>query len=321
MDDLEQPQGTQESSLAESSLAPLAPVGPAPSLFAKPFLFAAALALAEVLLFTAHRALNASLLLWLAAHVLLVALVLIALWRSRAAITDTSPYALALVATLIAGPVGAVLSTAAVALMAREVPHPERLAAWYDRIALAGDVDPVTNLYNSVAMGRTVQTSITPPPVFERVMTDGTLEDRQTALGLIARRFSPNYAPALRLALVSPEPVIRVQAAAVAVKVRAELKATLATVLARARGDELGTGQAASLASELDAILRSGLLEDEDRERGQTALCSLLTSAAAGLASTPNRDSGIQALLETQLLRQGDFASFRAVRRKDALHG
>lgn len=283
-----------------------------------PLPFAATLALAECAVAGLALGLHVPRLGWLACHGLIVGLALTFLWRQRALVTDTSPHALVLIATLASGPVGSVLAMFAVVLLGRERSHPELLTAWYDRIALTGDVDAVTSLYNTVSMGRGVLTSLTPPPVFEHVMRDGSLEDRQTALGLIARRFSTSYAPALQLALVSPEPVIRVQAAAVAVKVRAELKVTLAAVLDQASKPDLSPGQTVASATQLDGIVRSGLLEDEDRDRGMVALQKLLAVASSDveLASSSDLapDAATQALLETQLLRQGDFAAFRAVR-------
>lgn len=280
--------------------------------------FAATLALAETVTSGMALALRVPLLGWLACHVAIVGLAVAFLWRHRAGISDTSPQSVTLIATLAAGPVGAVLSALATTIMPRELAHPELLNAWYDRIALSGDIDDVTSLYNTVAMGRGMLTPTTLPPVYEQVMRDGSLEDRQAALGLIARHFSPKYAPVLRLALISPEPVIRVQAAAVAVKVRAELKTSLAVVLEQAARSDLSPSQIVECALLLDDIVRSGLLEDEDRDFGSATLQKLLATASSDRVPVTSADdepaAATQALLETQLLRQGDFAAFRAVR-------
>lgn len=296
----------------------LAPVSRTPRPGLAPLPYAAALALGEAVLLVSAVVLVLPLWAWLFGHVAITAVAAVVLWRTRASLSDVSPYALALIASAIAGPAGAVLSVLALQHSAREETHPERLAAWYDRIALAGDVDPVTALYNSVAMGRAVATSTTPPQMFERVMINGSLEDRQTCLGLIARQFTPSYAAALRLALVSPEPVIRVQAAAVAVKVRGELKATFANTLARSREPGLSPSQAAGFAVALKGLVGSGLLEDEDRDQGLSAVQTLIHAAASDLASGREAGSAIDAasqdLLETELLRLGHFAAFRKQR-------
>ncbi len=289
---------------------------------ASPINFAAALCVADGLLLVGKVVTHASLVVWFILHLGLVAAAGHVAWRHRASLNDISPYALALIAGLIVGPAGALIAVLALLRLEREPSHPELLTAWYDRIALAGDTDAATDLYNTVAMGRALETSTTPPQVFDAVMTQGSLADRQTALGLIARQFSPSYAPALRHALVSPEPVIRVQAAAVAVKVRAELKSTLGAAVARAQAEALTPAQAASLAVELRAMVRSGLLEDDDRDRGHLAARKLVTSAVDDLlaARDPSGDMApsAQALIETELLRRGNFQAFRELRMRPA---
>jgi hypothetical protein len=267
----------------------------------------------------AVSAFGGQLILWLVLHVAVVTCAGAVLWRARMA-PDLSPQALAVLATLIAGPLGAALAAAALASLARERPNRDLLEAWYDRISLAGELDPVTQLYNSVAMGRAVQTTTAMPQRFEVVMTEGSLSDRQAALGLIARKFEPSYAPALRLALVSPEPVIRVQAAAVAVKVRGELKSSIESALARAEAGHLAPAQQAELAYRIAAMAHSGLLEDTDHAQAREAVRHLLGSVTAAIATEPP-DAGFDALaeeartfLETELLRRGAFAAFRSVR-------
>ena len=289
-----------------------------------PLPFAGLLAIGELLVWFAFKASAGPLPVWVFGHAALVALAAVVLVRQRTAASDESPYVLALIATTIAGPIGAILAVGAVVLLARERPDAQLLAAWYERIALAGDIDQVTNLCNTVAMGRGVLTTAVPPPEFERVMTGGSLEDRQTALGLIARQFSPSYAAALRLALVSPEPVIRVQAAAVAVKVRAQLKVSLQAALTRLQHECLPPDGAAALALELQGMVRSGLLEDEDRSRGEEAIEQLLVMATsampAGAGQGANElDAAGHALLESELLRQGRFDEFRTARLRSGL--
>ncbi len=291
----------------------------ASSMLTGPLPFSVALLLAELALAAAVRANMLHLAGWLCAHLALIALAALYLARVRTAKTDLSPYGLSLVAAAIAGPVGAVMGIVAVWLHARERPNVELLAHWYERIALAGDVDPVTSLCNAVAMGRGVQTTMVPPPVFERVMADGTLEDRQTALGLIARRFAPSYAAALRLALVSPEPVIRVQAAAVAVKVRAELKTALRETLAETSVPGLTPVQAAELTSQLQAMAGAGMLEEDDQQRAEQAISSLLegdvpAAVSRATGASPPLSQAAQELIENALLRQGRYREFRALR-------
>jgi hypothetical protein len=290
-----------------------------------PALFVACLAVCEGLLLAASAGLGLSLSGWLALHLAILAGAVGVLVSGWTRIADFSPYLLALIATAFGGVIGAGLAVLALVRLAREKPSSEMLDAWYERIALSGDVDVVTNLYNTVAMGRGLQTSTTPPQVFERVMTHGSLEERQTALGLIARQFSTSYAPALRLALVSPEPVIRVQAAAVAVKVRAELKISFAAAIGRSHIDGLSPLDAGTLAVVLRGMALSGLLEDDDALRGEAAVVRLVRGVVAALdAGEPwggEPDFECQTLVETEMLRDGRYAAFRTLRTSQAALG
>lgn len=250
--------------------------------------------------------------LWLLAHLALIGCVAVASWRWRRAARDVSPRALTILTALIGGPVGALLVTAALLAWRRQRPHPERLAAWYDRIALAGDIDGVTRLADTVAMGRAVGTSREAPRPFTDVMMSGSLADRQAALGLIARHFSPAYAPALQAALVTGEPMVRVQAAAVATRVRAELKSQMRAATAAARNlsrhDEI---KCAELICRLRGLLSTGMIEDDDLAAAEAEIDRLVCEAAA---APPPADADVRRQLETELLRVGDFATFRALR-------
>ena len=201
----------------------------------------------------------------------------------------------------------------ALLLWQREAHDPQLLASWYDRIALAGDIDPVTRLANTVAMGRALLSSDVPPQPFAGIMDHGTLAERQAALGLIARHFSPAYAPALKAALVTGEPMVRVQAAAVAVKVRAELKSAVRAALAGVGEPGVDGLRAAALSRQLREIVATGLLEDDDRA-GAERLIGQLASEAAGSVPEAAYDAAMRAHLETELLRSGNFSAFRAIR-------
>jgi len=289
-----------------------------------PVPFAIMLCASQSALLAAKLSMGFPLAVWLLAHLALMIAATAVIWRHRATIADATPYALTLLSSLVSGPAGAAIAAMALIRHSGESTNPQLLADWYDRIALAGDVDPVTDLYNTVAMGRALHTSNVPPQVFDTVMTSGTLADRQTALGLIARQFQPSYAPALRHALVSPEPVIRVQAAAVAVKVRAGLKATLIEALQRANAD-LPPADAAALAVDLHLMEKSGLLEDDDRDRASAAASSILARLVDGTATPEAMDAPYsplaQSLIETELLALGRFSDFRQLRARTPTPG
>jgi len=278
---------------------------------------------AELVLLAASYRLNAPWSFWLAGHLLLVAAFAVRGWRHREPGRDLSEFGLTVLAVLIGGPAAAALVALALPLWRRQRVQPALLAAWYDRIALSGDIDAVTRLADTVAMGRALRTNETLPRPFADVMASGSLADRQTALGLIARHFSPAYADALKAALVTGEPLVRVQAAAVAVKVRGELKSAVRGGIAQAAQMGSGDGTAAAdLSRALRDFVATGLLEDDDCVAANAAIARLVAIASNG-AGPLTYEGAMRAHLETELLRSGDYAGFRAMRanRSDAAAG
>lgn len=231
---------------------------------------------------------------------------------------DTTWPMLALVSTLVAGPVGALGAIVLVLQMRRPTQDNALLAAWYDRIAMSIAVDASNRLADNVASGRTIGLAAPSPQSFESVIARGTLAERQTALGLIARKFHPAYATALQAALKSPEPVVRVQAAAVAARIRGELKARVREVLARLPDDIATPETALAAAAALEEYLGTGLLDAGDRMRSAAAL-DRLKAAARGLdgraVPAAPRSPVATAIVEAQLLEASRFAEFRALRK------
>ena len=256
----------------------------------------------------------------IAGHLALVGL--LALWlRARiGAGADTTVPVIVLLVTAVTGPVGPILCLGALADIGRARSKKALLQAWYDRISLAAEIDPVTRLCEDVESGRTIDTDAPVPPSFAFIIDHGSMNQRQTALGLIARKFDPRFACALARALRSPEPVIRVQAAAVAVRVKAGLKTRVREGLAGLAEAQKTPRTAVQLAAVLDDYVRSGLLDDGDRLRCQAA-AARLTRGLTGQsqldldAGTP-RQAGI---IEAGLLNSGRFSAFRTARRIRAI--
>jgi len=246
--------------------------------------------------------------------------------------SDHSGVLLVVLAALLLGPLGSAMAGLMILLRAGAPTDSSMLDGWYQRIALAGDVDRITRLATAVSTGRSVNTTGDPPQVFERVIASGSMAERQNALGLIARRFAPAYAPALKAALVSPEPLIRVQAAAVAVKVKSDLAQVLDVFVQHK--DQADPLQAAQAAAEISAIIETGLLDAEDAARAADVLDRLTSAAIAGLQSaTPDADDpgtvepshtttppeafaalppAARNLIATELLRRDQREAFRA---------
>jgi hypothetical protein len=179
-------------------------------------------------------------------------------------------FATALLAmTAAAGPLGPLLATfveRATNDATRKLPI---LQAWYDRIALASEINTVAKQCDDIALGRSVDLGAPAPQSFAAVMDSGTLAERQAALGHIARNLHPDYLPALAVALRSPEPVIRVQAAAVAARARPELRRSIDAALIAADDPTLSHRQARERLTDLQRLISSGLLDPADEPRAR----------------------------------------------------
>jgi hypothetical protein len=210
-----------------------------------------------------HAASVALLLLWCA----------VTLRRGR----DAAIPALALVCSLAGGPIGIVLS-GALGLLSRgpRGQEPRLLADWYARIANSISTDPVAQLCEHVAVGRAADLGDEPPVSYVDAMREGAIAERQTILGIIARSFHPDYLPVLRAALDNPEPVIRVQAAAVAARIRSGLKQTVDRLLEACRNPPLDVGERLALASTLELCTRSGLVDAITARSAGAAIDSVL---------------------------------------------
>lgn len=252
------------------------------------------------ILLISHIAIVAALLLWVAA-----------IGRTG---RNTALPLLTAIAVSATGPIGAIAALVTLAF-SRPMPGDRLLLeAWYERIALAVDTDEVTQLYDRIATGRTAGLSSVSARSFSAIVQSGSLADRQSALGVIARSFHPDYLPALMLALKSDEPVIRVQAAAVATKVRVDLRRLVDRCAA---GHSALVGSAAiSAAAQLRACIASGLLDEGDRIRAGI-LADRLGAAPpqneiASLKVAPVAD---QLAAEALMLREGQFGALRVARR------
>jgi hypothetical protein len=227
--------------------------------------------------------------------------------------SNTTPLVVLAIAVASTGPLGA-LGALIGFLLPRRKPVPARLLRdWYKRIALSADVDNITRLCDDVSSGRHVGLHTPPPASFVAVLERGSLANRQAALGLMARHIHPEYLAALKSALQSSEPVIRVQAAAVATKIRPELRTLVNKAVSDLDGGKVEPGKAVQLAADLQACVDCGLLDAGDRIRADVIIPRLraLGSSAPLVVSA----SGVSRAGETMLLQQGRFRDLRVARR------
>ena len=270
--------------------------------------------------------LGAGLAFYAVAHVTAMALLALLLVKAVRSGQDVAPPMLALIAGAVAGPVGP-LGAAYLAMGSARPAAPSGLiAAWYERIALSTAVDPDVRLCDDVGVGRTLNLGLTPPPAFPSVMATGTLGQRQVILGHIARHFHPAYLGTLKLALESPEPTLRVQAAAVAAHINPDVRRSLAACAAKL-DTAIGHPEAAlDLLGQLDDLIASGLLDEAERlaairhvRRLGDAMLGALSqgwnhmSRGAKVETRAQREATLERLLIARR-RFGDLRSLRAVR-------
>ncbi len=261
----------------------------------------------------------------LALHAAIVAALGIFLFAGREQGSDVSMAATILLVVMVAGPAGAAVALAALPLYNREGAAPGAapgaasgvLKEWYERLASAGRPEPATELYDRIMSGRVPRLDTPAPLNFSSVIEQGTLDERQKALGLIARHFHPDYTPVLEAALKSPEPVVRVQAAAVVAHVKANLKTRIKRL--SCEGKDASGPRALMRLGEMQALQGCSLVDRPEQEICRaTALGILERSLAAGadIASVAAvSDAGAGAAIERYLLNSARFRDLRVLRR------
>lgn len=231
--------------------------------------------------------------------------------------TDTTNACLTLLMTGIVGPVGAGLILIWLPFSGRGDTDGRLLSLWYERITRSTETGLSERLAENVGSGRTLDTSAPPAMAFGRVLAVGTLEQRQSALGLIARQFHLDYAPALAAALSADEPVLRAQAAAVAVRVRGLVAAQARRHIQSVSEPALGHSQALAAADWLARAVAAGLLDGPLAREAETAAGLLANRGLEG--DLIGLDPIAARKAENELLRRGRFGDFRLLRRLRSL--
>lgn len=262
----------------------------------------------------------------LAGHLAVVlAVALLQLKRLRSC-DDGGLALLAVVGMLATGPFGAACALTMPFLTRRSGEREVLLPGWYRRIALSSEQSEFTRLSDRIAIGRAANLAAPLPLPFVELFTSGSVAEQQAALGLIARDFHPGYLPVLKVALDSSEPVIRVQAAAVAARVRGQLNEQVVKLFDRAADPLLNASDAVDLAADLKSSIDSGLLEVQQQSAAISVRDGLLGRTFARLdarrreastSKTPSsefRGDDADEAYAAHLLSDGRFEEFRSFR-------
>lgn len=121
------------------------------------------------------------------------------------------------------------------------------------------------DLYNNIVSGRESFATTTSVSSFTDIMSFGSHEQKQALIALLARRFKPQFAPALRYALVDSSSDMRVQAATAVAKIEKEYFAKWIALKASADAEVNRFEAHFALARHLDDYAFLGLL-DKERE-------------------------------------------------------
>ena len=144
---------------------------------------------------------------------------------------DAAIFLLLAIATAGTGPFGALGMFAA---MMADTRRPSEASAGEGAAGeTAGEISK--RLHDSIVAGRELSGRSSGLASFRDILAFGSFQDKQAALAIITRRFTPPLAPALRMALNDPDAAIRVQAATAAARIEDLFLAGL-TRIRRARG-------------------------------------------------------------------------------------
>lgn len=136
---------------------------------------------------------------------------------------------------------------------------------WYSALFPEEENDEDEKLYRLIASGRAADQSHSGIDSFTDVMRHGSIEQKRAVLMLLARRFRPEFAPALKLALQDANPAIRVQAATATAEIESHFTERTVELEAAATAAPVDFAAQLAMAQHYDAYAFSGLL-DSGRE-------------------------------------------------------
>jgi hypothetical protein len=146
-------------------------------------------------------------------------------------------------------------------------------------------------LHERLAAGRVPRLAAADIRQFAKVMREGSDREREIVLGLIGLRYNPDCRHVLDFALASPQASVRVQAAAVFVKLRARYKALLKRCLGLHGEAGLEQGQMLEVTHDLLETLESGFLDSSEARQAQSAVRNLSTKLELAQATEiPDRE-------------------------------
>lgn len=124
---------------------------------------------------------------------------------------------------------------------------------------LAAQPSRAEKLHLQILQGRRRLNDGSPPDAFIEVFSSGSLKRQQAAIAAISRSYSPEMLPALKIALASDVPMLRVQAAAVFAKLRGTFSSRAKAIRAVASRGPLAPEHAV----EAETVAASGFVDTD----------------------------------------------------------
>ncbi len=196
----------------------------------------------------------------------------------RATPGDWSLSVVGILCLLLVGPAGSLGTVAMMQIVKRAKGDSDRLAAWYERLSGGIEIDGPSQLHERLAAGRAPRLVASDIRQFTNVLRQGNDREREIVLGLIGLRYSRDCRKALDYALTSPQASVRVQAAAVFVKLRARYKGLLKKALSLHGTADLGQEQALEAVRGLLQALESGFLDSSEVRTARSVAQELFTT-------------------------------------------
>jgi hypothetical protein len=217
-------------------------------------------------------------------------------WRLRRD-SDATIFLLLAIATAGAGPFGALGMLAAI--MAGTRYPPEASIGEGAAGTTSGEISK--RLHDSIVAGRELSGRSSGLASFRDILALGSFQDKQAALAIITRRFTPPLAPALRMALHDPDAAIRVQAATAAARIEDLFLAGLAQYTGRVAEHPDDPDCRLTLALHLFEHSEAGLCPPE---RAAADLEQALSHLRQAVALAPLRRDIRLAIAKVQLRRR-----------------
>jgi hypothetical protein len=214
-------------------------------------------------------------------HCILIAVVIV--WLAQRDVTNWGLWLIGLVATFVAGPLGAVGVIALAAIRQHTSPSQDLLEEWYRRMSGESVTDPAHLIHDAILTDRALRPGAGASQRFADLMKHGALSEKQALLGLIGLKYHNDYFPILAMGLRAREASVRAQAAAVFVKLKDQFKRRLKESLV-APAIEGETGATAEGLTRADIILtcaQTGFIDSAEAREACAVAKTLCEQALA----------------------------------------